>query len=323
MGCWNGTCGISQFPLIVGDETVNFIIMSTIYSTKSQACYSNHAWDLIPIPFYGTYNDYGWQDDHDGQQEKYDFLSNYFKDQLVCVNQESNRYRHVKNPFQDSKNLDDSIHGNIWHVCAPHSYNNSTTRTISNFMVSRVVFDELTSSITQTYPKKKIWTKLEIIEGVKDFCNNYVDVEKELCELEELDDKRTLEQTKRMMELFIQSMSCSVINSKIDNYIKSRYGADSSYQQPVANALNYISSQFGETSSEIKIQKLISEKILSIEDAVNMFMMTRAVDILRKSYYPMSGAGSQCGFEPEHNILIKAMQKMIELDKIRYSDEEE
>lgn len=40
MGCWNKTCAISQFPLVAGDKTVNFVLVEAASKYRdSTPCY--------------------------------------------------------------------------------------------------------------------------------------------------------------------------------------------------------------------------------------------------------------------------------------------
>ena len=60
MGCWHGTCGISQMS-IVSSETVKVVIIQNQYQpgTASGFCYSNGHAMLSSFILEGTYNDYG------------------------------------------------------------------------------------------------------------------------------------------------------------------------------------------------------------------------------------------------------------------------
>jgi len=121
MGSWNKTCAISQFPLVAGDKTVNFILVQSGSNWRDNyPCYPHDmGWNLIPIPFYGEYNDYGWQEDDAGQQAKYDYLAEFYKKQLVEVEKEKERasicYGKMNGPFDNCETLGEAIHGNVWY----------------------------------------------------------------------------------------------------------------------------------------------------------------------------------------------------------------
>lgn len=69
MGCWNETCGITQLPITDGDEVVVYLLREYGYQ---------NVWSLIPVPFFGIYDDYGWIETDDPQQSKCNGISEYF-----------------------------------------------------------------------------------------------------------------------------------------------------------------------------------------------------------------------------------------------------
>lgn len=57
MGCWNGTCMISNLHVTYGQEVVVYMLAE---NGRSSDYYNNNFYyDVCPIPFYGEYNDYG------------------------------------------------------------------------------------------------------------------------------------------------------------------------------------------------------------------------------------------------------------------------
>lgn len=64
MGCWNGTCAVSQLHVMNGQRVAVFMLLENKESRSF--CYGNALYDLCPVPFYGKYNDYGAVEDCDG-----------------------------------------------------------------------------------------------------------------------------------------------------------------------------------------------------------------------------------------------------------------
>jgi hypothetical protein len=330
MGCYNNTCGISQFPIIAGDKTVNFIIVSTSWKTDPRPSYMNTAWNVIPIPFYGEYDDYGWQKDDKKQQLKYKFLSNFYKGQLVCMDADRASRDKIEDPFKDNKSLGSSIHGNVWHINNPwHEQdiaNESPTRTISNFMVSRTVLDTLTESVVETYPTEKVYTKADFIETLDEFfklsANN--PNERRFQELSEKKKVRELDETenKEFYELIVEKLHGLKKHNLVQEFLTKKYG-ERSYFNTMGGLLRWVTERSGsEWRDEISMTELLEANVLSSEDIVNMFLMKSSMDTLRKSFHPMSGYGSQEGFGAAHSKLIVAMQKMIDYDNVRYAEYE-
>ena len=66
MGCWNGTCGISQMPILAGQKIWAFLIGIGGYTdnpSSSGHCYSTDLGFPMTLPIRGVYNDYGGIED--------------------------------------------------------------------------------------------------------------------------------------------------------------------------------------------------------------------------------------------------------------------
>jgi hypothetical protein len=59
MGCWNGTCGISQMPIVVGEDISFLIIEETGKFNASGVCYVTDIMRPVSFIMEGQYNDYG------------------------------------------------------------------------------------------------------------------------------------------------------------------------------------------------------------------------------------------------------------------------
>jgi len=62
MGCWNGTCGISQLPIMAGDPVLAYLIMMFQYEDEnnfSGYCYPTGFASPLTFPIRAEYNDYG------------------------------------------------------------------------------------------------------------------------------------------------------------------------------------------------------------------------------------------------------------------------
>jgi hypothetical protein len=57
MGCWNGTCAVSNLHVKYGQDVVVFLLAQN--QQERTFCYGNALYDVCPVPFYGIYNDYG------------------------------------------------------------------------------------------------------------------------------------------------------------------------------------------------------------------------------------------------------------------------
>lgn len=66
MGCWNHTCAISNLHITAGQDVVVFLLIKKHEESVSSFCYGNALYDVVPLPFYGKYDDYGGVEDCTG-----------------------------------------------------------------------------------------------------------------------------------------------------------------------------------------------------------------------------------------------------------------
>jgi len=62
MGCWNGTCGISQLPILAGQKVKAFLMLQSRYNAEiggAGVCYSTAYFRPWFFPVTADYNDYG------------------------------------------------------------------------------------------------------------------------------------------------------------------------------------------------------------------------------------------------------------------------
>jgi len=59
MGSWNHTCAISNLHIHAGQDVVVFLLLKNNNNGDGSFCYGNALYDVMPIPFYGKYDDYG------------------------------------------------------------------------------------------------------------------------------------------------------------------------------------------------------------------------------------------------------------------------
>ena len=57
MGCWNGTCNLTNMSISCNDEVVGFIVK--LNPVSGNACYINTHGSPEFLPIIGKYNDYG------------------------------------------------------------------------------------------------------------------------------------------------------------------------------------------------------------------------------------------------------------------------
>lgn len=82
MGCWNGTCNISNMPIFAGDKVVFIPLMKVHEGTAFNTCYPTDNFIPLGFPIVGYYNDYGGIEDieiSDVNQDYFKTLNFYFR----------------------------------------------------------------------------------------------------------------------------------------------------------------------------------------------------------------------------------------------------
>ena len=63
MGSWNGTCGLTELPIISGTD---IFVFPVVESYTDSFCYSSALYRPSVLPFRAKYNDYGAGEDCTG-----------------------------------------------------------------------------------------------------------------------------------------------------------------------------------------------------------------------------------------------------------------
>lgn len=85
MGSWNGTCGLSQLPIVNGDKVALFILRQNEYCRDLGGgfSYSDELWRPICPPVFGNYSDYGLIDKI---KDSNNTILSYMKSEHVDIN---------------------------------------------------------------------------------------------------------------------------------------------------------------------------------------------------------------------------------------------
>lgn len=90
MGCWNGTCGLTNLPIIHGDEMYVFPIVE---SYRDSFCYTTALYRPSVLPFRAEYNDYGAGEECSGVG--LEILMEEIKHNLVEMDLGENQYHDI------------------------------------------------------------------------------------------------------------------------------------------------------------------------------------------------------------------------------------
>lgn len=92
MGCWNGTCSISNLHIHAGKRVMVFILSKN--NRPDSLCYSNALYSPCLFPFYGEYDDYGGVENCTG--ETLPLLLDTIKSKLFEYDLGENKYHDIE-----------------------------------------------------------------------------------------------------------------------------------------------------------------------------------------------------------------------------------
>lgn len=310
MGCWNKTCGISQFPIFSGQKTVTFVIIENERMSdraETMPCYHNPYWDFVPIPIYGEYNDYGAQDDDAGQEYKYEILREFFGDKVVRIRDGSEYRKEIKNPFDDGESLGNSVHEQEFGIDTSGygKKNGQNYVNISTIMIDRTLFETLSESRTlgdYRYDKSraKTFTKNELCKTVE----NYQEYEAKL-----------LSNADELTKFFGRIMWG-------DKFIKDNYDQNNWYNLNLALIRYFTAMSAGNSFLAKDFFNSVGSKMKPL-DVVDSFMFYLLMTDLRKQIIPQSHEGSQADIESIHQKYINALQTMVNNRNEEFEDDED
>lgn len=289
MGCWNKTCAVTQLPIHAGDETVLFYIVSRRRGRAMPSSQYDTGWSLLPIPFYGTYDDYGFQDNHPGQEGKYTFLG-----EMVWQFTEMDFHDTVRAFFKDSESLVEAIRED-------KEYGNTR---ISAVMISRDVWDSLSSN----YKPEDYVSKNPIsCQTIAEHYAKLFPLLRTAGGYPEYHFERRPVIRGYLKEHFLEHPDFSTPESVVYRFIDSIEFINGYHEGTV-----FATHQAG------------IDGVISPEECARMQFFLAALDILRIAIVPQIGEGSQVNIDHYyHNLRVKLMQDRIAHDKSLWDDEEE
>lgn len=321
MGCWNKTCGLSQLPIYAGTPTVNFLIIENVpygdeRETPNHPCYSDTYWSLVPLPIYGKYNDYGWQEDDAGEEWKYSLLNAHYKDvismSLSGVKNAASEYKRYNDagekPFTNSENLGNAIHGNLIHIAQM-----GKKSVISSMMVDRDLFEELTARISSgpRYGKDEIsLTKDELVVFAENAINHIKTV------TATADDEEPGMGFIRMEMLSLDYNSDTTLEALgIDK--------DDSYYHPAYWFWLWLAA--GLSSHGFETRNFVKRQRMNVpaKELVDAFLFNHVMDSLRRQFIPMGHEGSQGGIGDIHTQFATAYMNRVNAIKAEWDEDKE
>lgn len=334
MGCWNKTCGLTQLPIYHGDKVVTFLIVESPY--QESMCYNNALWQLIPLPIYGEYNDYGWMEVDDGQDWKLEVLQKWGEGRLIRdkpYEKDSGyvRYPDLKySPFESFKALGDSMHGQVFSFNYRPAQKNCR---IQHFMVHADTFEEMSKTFhMDSYYKIPPVSKESFIKDYTDFVEELKNINgesnvvaNELMERQESGATLTPEEEQAIVAVILRRINHGYAQDVISSFLKKRYpDVEYEWNIPTRGVLfRWFSSRSASSEGFITSDFCNDAKDIPAKEAVDGWFIDYLFMSLRKQFIPMGHEGSQDGISKVNELFVQSYLKRIQADNERFGEDEE
>jgi hypothetical protein len=139
MGCWNGTCAITNLPIIYNEEIYVLFLSEKGYGGYyGNHCHKDNYYNLLPFHFKAKYNDYGGFEDCSGDT---DHVMGFIKSRLIELEEGENKCHDVpvKKKGFDLEKLDVYDHENRLTIKADSTYGKQDLRLTTIFVKQNVL----------------------------------------------------------------------------------------------------------------------------------------------------------------------------------------
>lgn len=276
MGCWNGTCALSQLPIKHGEKAVLFILVETKskLSRGENFCYVNDLYTPAMIPLFGEYNDYGSLENI--ETENADVVFNCFLNEITkgsCIVKEER----IKSDKWVPDNIEELL--NVIQKGRVFTKTNRLSRdeesVVSYLLMHRDIYDAVLFDIGNRKPYNAAYTFREYWE------NQFAKLAEKL---DELKDKQ--EETKFSFALSLEELpllgECKHFGLRY-NYFMNLFCDNFNNSNPVFQ-----------------------------NGVIDLIITHTALDLSRKMWMPQCGEGSQSEERKIHELIAKCVFKKVE-----------
>lgn len=295
MGCFNGTCSLSNLPIFAGEKIVLIPLMKTIGKAQFNCCYATDNFTPLGFPIIGEYNDYGGIENATTDKNNKDFLyslSYFYEDTNP---EECEGYLEI----DKSENFDDFINETFCcHNCYVQgddfSFHPNGLSEISFMMIHYNLYERITNEIGNRIPYGKDGNYKTLC---KEKYLTYLVKNRKILETSQ----EIVEETKKIVDL--EEKANTLMNLSIKNIILD-----------IANSIfccgNFLNREKWIFFSNILLFKKDDWETV-LDKAVEKLVFTTALNYMRKGYLCDSGAGSQCEETRLHVILADFIKEHV------------
>ena len=318
MGCWNGTCGITNLHIYADEDVVVFPLT---HEPENDLCYSSCFYVPFPLAFYGKYNDYG------AAEECYgiglDLMLEELKRKLVELEQGENEYHDVavKRDAMDVDLFWTAIHKRRLQV---PSFMDSTPTEVNMVMVKKSVVDQILKEYTfegyvragSGYGRKTV-TFANLMADADKVLDYYKKQYEELNSLPDDETDDTLSRLKAIHHKLGLLMMRHTCPEELDGNVAWSWITAPSASLGYSSLTYYVDHGLLEMCENGQFEE--ARQLLEAHFTVRM--VNAFMSATRKHWTPMSGVGSQQADLEPYDLLVDIMESAIAEDRRQWLDE--
>ena len=306
MGCWNKTCGLTNLPIMSGEDTYVFVLERA--KEFHDHCYSTHLYRPLLLPFVSTYNNYGAGENSEGVALP--VIMNALKTHLVEMPLGENKYHDIA-VSRDAWNEDlffESVHEHRLRV----NYSHDGETEVEFVMMRKDVIDDLAESYEfeeylgegkGTCGYKNCYTRYRFVDVANDV-DEFLDATLRIMKEKEW-------RWPRVDMIAFQYMEIEGGQNRVAKWLRH----DSSYRfSNIVPAREYIMELLMKGDRDLA-------RDLMVEHLKGMFVNT-FMEITRKSWIPGGQEGSQQQEYDPYRALMASMNKVMDARDSRYAAED-
>jgi len=305
MGCWNGTCGISQMAIRSGEPTIGFLMVRNPGDKWSANghCYPTAYWCPLSLHIEGTYNDYGAIDNVDENDWNVEVAHKYIVENMIEQDVGENKYHDIAVKKDDIgwKNLSEAMHEDRIELSIGTMYKqfypNTTELQVGLMMVHRKVFDAIIKQGIDYWGGSI--TMDSLMKDGKDIVAYFRENDKTI--------KGAITESEKALVEILMDHGMDMVHIKIgkDNHLSqitiSNEGANFNVGKEY---LRYLSERIyaGDTDEQLDV---------IIKKLAEFYIFQSAMSMMRKTWMPQAGAGGQTDESELYTAVNQAVDGII------------
>lgn len=293
MGCWNGTCGLSQLPIGAGDDVVLFVLEQKhegFGGGINGFCYATDLYAPVMMPILGKYNDYGSVEDmQPGSEHLLEFFNRELDKRIFVLKEHIDDDEEDINEHELFANLealiDDIERGKVYTKERRYPDGTEYKSFFGLFMIHTAIYKKVMANFKARVPYGKEDTIYRLM------------YEKNLNKINESREPLEADSLKAMMRDFDMDRIFSYDDAKV-------------------NFRLYTDINKLEAMSAIDLASLVTD----------FRCFGSCMSLMRKLFIPQAGAGSQSSEYGLHMVMFEGIKEVLEkeaADRKEWADEDE